>query len=232
MKKIKLLLLIFISVPFFSCKDESGDFARPLLSDTDIVNGIKACLNISLDSANAHLSVHNGFYQYRGNAYRIHFPASVEMMIDTLTKYGEREKIDSLIILTNRMAEANGSVYKVQIGLLITKTSFPDPRTILTGANNAASEYFKRMQLLPLIDVLKPILAESMETFDVNRYWQDVVTGYALYDPAPISLDFTHEITRQIAENIIAEMAVEEGLIRRYESHRVTDLLKKIFGNI
>ena len=231
MKKIKLLLLICISVAFFSCKDESGEFARPMLSNAEIEQGIKECLKISLDSANAHLAVHDGFYQYKGNAYRIHLPASVEKMIDTLTEYGHRDLIDSLIISVNRMAEANGSVYRVQIGSLITKTSFSEPKSIVNGANNAACEYFKKMQLLPLMDILKPILSESMGTFGVNGYWQEIVTLYASYDATPMMLDFPAEVTRQVAENIIKEMAVEEGLIRQDESHRTTNLLKKIFDN-
>ena len=230
MKKIKLLLLICISIAFFSCKDESGEFARPMLSDAQMVQGLKACLTISLDSANAHLSVFNGFYQYRENVYRIHFPASVEKIIDTLTEYGHRGIIDSLIISANRMAEANGLVYKAQIGALISQTSFPDPRSIINGADNAACEYFKKMQLLPMIDVLKPILSGSMEKFDVNRYWQEILTLYASYDSTPVMLDFPAEVTRQVAENIIKEMAIEEGLIRKDESHRTKDLVK-IFDN-
>ena len=231
MKKLKLLLLVFVSVAFFACKDESGEFARLILSDNEIEQGIKDCLNVSLDSANAHLAVPNGFYQYNKNAYRIHFPVSVEKIIDTLTEYGHREWIDSLIICVNRMAEANGSVYKVQIGSLIKNTTFHSPKTIINGANNAATEYFKSMQLLPLIDILKPILAASMETFDVNRRWHEIITFYASYDSTPFIFDFQYDITRQIIENIIAEMAIEEKLIRQQESHRTTDILKKVFGN-
>ena len=229
MKKIKLLLLICISAAFFSCKDESGEFARPMLSDADMAQGLKDCLNLSLDSANAHLAVPNGFYHYKENAYRIHFPTSVERIIDTLTEHGQREMIDSLIVLTNRMAEANGSVYKVQVGSLIAKTTFSTPRSIINGADNAACEYFKKTQLLPLIDVLKPVFSVSMETFGINSYWQEIIVLYASYDATPVMLDFPYEISRQVAENIIAEMAVEEVLIRKYESHRKTNLLKKIF---
>jgi hypothetical protein len=233
MKKIKLLLLLFISVSFFACKDESGEFSSPMLSNAEMVQGLKECLNISLDTANAHLSVHNGFYQYKDSAYRIHFPASVKKIVDTLTAHGYgKELIDSLIVLSNRIAEANGSVYKMQISSLISKTSFPDPKSIINSTHNAAaSEYFKSVQLLPMIDVLKPIVAENMRTFYVVGYWQAILTLYATYDSTPIwqTLDFSYEVTRQIAENIIAEMAIEEGLIRQYENHRKTNLLKKIF---
>jgi len=231
MKKIKLLFFVFVLVAFISCKDESGEFARPVLSDSDMVLGIRDCLNISLDTANAHLAVPNGFYQYKGSAYRIRIPAHVEMIIDTLIEYGEKELIDSLIIRMNRMAEANGTIYKTQIGSLITKTSFPDPRRIITGNNSAASEYFKSVQFLPLIDILKPILAESMENFGVNSCWHEIITFYGIYDSTPLMLDLSYEITRQIAENIITEMAAEERLIRLHESHRKTNLLKKIFAH-
>lgn len=231
MKKIKLLLLAFILVAFFSCKDESGEFAQHILSNSEMVQGIKECLNVSLDSANSHLAVSNGFYEYKGNAYRLRFPVSVEMIIDTLTEYGHRDVIDSLVIFTNRMAEANGSIYRTQIGLLITKTSFPDPKSIINGANTAATEYFKSVQLLPMIDILKPILTGSMEAFGANRCWQEIVTLYASYDSKPVILDFPYEITRQIAENILTEMAIAENLIRSDESHQTTTLLKKVFGN-
>ena len=230
MKKIKLFLLIFISVLFFSCKDESGEFAYPILSDADMVQGIKDCLNKSLDTANAHLAVTNGFYQYNENAYRINFPASAERIIDTLIEHGHMEMIDNLIISMNRMAESNGSNYKTQFSSVINKTSFPDPKSIIGGANNAACEYFKSVQLLPLIDLLKPILEKSMEELGVNGQWKEILLTYALYDASPVILDFPYDVTRQITENLMAEMTVEERLIRRYESHRVTDLLKSIFN--
>ncbi len=231
MKKIKLLLFVVILTTFFSCQDESGEFARPILSNTELLQGLRECLTVSLDSANAHLAVSDGFYQYNSNSYRINFPSSAEMIIDTLSENGYRAVIDTLILRMNRMAEANGSIYRTQFTALINRTTFPDAKGVINGNDNAACTYFKSVQLLPLIDVLKPILSGSMTAFEVNSCWEEILTIYARYNSSPVILDLPYEITRQISENIITEMAEEEKLIRSQEEHRVTDLLKSVFAD-
>ncbi|MDR2979894.1 MAG: DUF4197 domain-containing protein, partial [Bacteroidales bacterium] len=113
MKKINLLLAAVLFISLISCHDESGDYTKTYYTDTQLVTVIKQCLNVSVDSANNHLSMPDGFYTYKNEKYRITLPTSAGALVSMLTENGHEALLDTLILRINKAAEISGNQIKI-----------------------------------------------------------------------------------------------------------------------
>lgn len=229
MKKIKLLLISFIILSFSGCYDESGEYASEFLLETEIVQGLKQCLNISVDTANSHLSVPNGYSEYNNGIYRITLPSETKAIQDSLAA-DYQYLIDSLLYKINLTAEKSGSSVKSAFNSVVSSTSFISPEKLLKGEENAITNYFRSSRTNAVIGELKGYVQTTMVMNEVPVYWNQILLTYATFDSIPVSIDLTQSILQQMVNHLLSEMESEEKMIRADSTHRVTDLLKKVFG--
>ncbi|MDR3047484.1 MAG: DUF4197 domain-containing protein [Bacteroidales bacterium] len=222
MKKIKILLFILISVAFFACKDESGDYATQLYTDTELVVGIKDCLYVSMDTANAHLAVTNGFFLYNDKGYRLHLPTATQFMIDSLYTINQVANVDTLILHLNGIVEKSGGLFKTYFNQQIRTMTIANPSQLVSAGGTSITDYYTSAQKLAVIDLLKPQLEARMTIGGFYNDWQAVLTDFTDHFGTPaVYVDFSADITRQAVESMLKEMAKEELLIRKDSTHRV-----------
>jgi Protein of unknown function (DUF4197) len=209
------------------------DYKKPksnTLSNSDITAGLKQALQIGAQNATNKVSLPNGFF---GNALiKILMPPEAAKVEKTLRAVGMGAQVDKAILAMNRGAE-DASKKAVQIFInAITSMSITDGMSILKGGNNAATNYLKSKTTAQLTSAFRPIVEESLDKVSATKYWTEVFT---LYNQLPttskkINPDLTGYVTDKALAGVFVYVADEEYKIRLNPAARVTDLLKKVFG--
>lgn len=201
------------------------------LSNQEIVNGLKEALNIGTKNAAGRLSLPNGFF---GNQLiKILMPPEARRIENTLRQFGFGQQCDKLILSLNRAAEdAAGKAVPIFINA-ITSMSITDALGILRGGNNAATEFLKATTTQALTRAFRPVIENSLGKVDATRYWSEIFT---IYNTLPITknkvnTDLPAYVTERALHGLFVNVAQEEANIRSNPGARVTDILKKVFGN-
>lgn len=231
MKKINLLLISLLFLSFTSCKDETNDYVRTYFSDSQLTSVIKECLNITVDTANSHLSVTDGFYLYKNEQYRITLPAAASPLIATLTEHGEEVLLDTLIRQINRAAEISGDYIKINFRSAINAATFGNPDALLQDSLNSLTTHFKNTQTLSLISTLSGNVENNLRNTGALTTWNEALAIHQQHDGQTLSVDLIHSVTEQIIKHITTEMAIEEALIRTDTNHQTSTLMKGVFLN-
>ena len=113
------------------------------ISNRDAVNGLKEALIRGGHAAVARLGVENGFF--RNDRVKIPLPPSLRRVEAVMRSIGMDRHADDLVLRMNRAAEAAVPEAKTLLADAVKKMSVQDAKGILTGGDDAATQYFKRM---------------------------------------------------------------------------------------
>ena len=157
---------VFFAVLLFS--GVSSALTLDQISGTETAGGLKEALTQGAGKAVELLGSKDGFL---GNPkVKIGLPGSLEKAAKMMRKLGMGGTIDELETAMNRAAEAAVPEAKALLVESIKSMSVDDAKGILTGGDNAATEYFKRSTSEPLKEKFKPIslpAAEDKFIFDL-----------------------------------------------------------------
>ncbi len=222
MKKIKILIFVVLAAFFAcSCEDNSGAYVEQLYTNDQKANVFTACLTSSLDSAFAHLCVHDGFYQYNNAAYRIDFSNLPASVFDTLNHYQLGYLADSLILCTNRMAEScNASVLGDMFEEAIKNMTYYEPDSLLYGGSTSITDYFVQFKATELKNAMQSPVSIRMNLFRVNEFWNQIMNSYYNYSSTPVNVDLQGYIIDKMLDGIFEEMRIEEYNIRMDSTHQ------------
>ena len=200
------------------------------ISESEIVEGLKQALEIGTGKAVDLVSKRDGFYN--NSQIKIPLPASVQKVEKLLRGAGLGSKVDAFELSMNRAAERAAPEAKSIFWDAIKKMKFDDAKKILNGKDDEATLYFKDKTYLRLQEIFEPIVEESMGEVGVTRRFQDL---NAKVEKIPFadsfSLDLNKYVTDGALNGLFKMLAEEEKQIRSDPAARVTDLLKKVFGN-
>ena len=226
-------------------KDISG------LSITDIDGGLREALNKGVKTAIAQLGQQDGFL---GNSLvKIPVPDKLMMVEKGLRKAGMGKYADDFVTAMNRAAEKAVPETAKIFADTISGMSIEDAKKILTGPDNAATEYFREHSGPALQAAILPIVQQYTQETEVTQYYKTMVDTYDSYG-APVleqtgvtkllgSLsgesnatqydprDLDGYITAKGVDGLFTVIAEEEKKIRTDPAARTTELLQKVFGN-
>ncbi len=112
------------------------------ISNTEATGGLKAALTQGAEKAVAQLSKPDGFL---GNPeVKIPLPDALKKAEKTMRMFGMDKQADELVLKMNRAAEAAVPEAKALLVDSVKKMSVEDAKTILTGSEDAATQYFKK----------------------------------------------------------------------------------------
>lgn len=235
MKKIKLLLLALVAVGFIaSCNDESGEYVGYIFTNGQKKAAVTKCLNVSLDSALNRLCTLDGFYTYDDNTYRIDYNGLCPAVFQTLQENGYSAMTDSLVLLTNRLAES----CKIQLDSAFTNAikslEIVDYDALIYGDKTAITDYLEFNKYREIKSYLQTPVSIRMGVFGVNNVWNEVLSQYQHYNSQPVNVDLQGYIIDEMVDGIFNEMRVQEKLIRRDSVYRakVDSLMGVIFTNV
>ena len=200
------------------------------ISEDEIIDGLKEALQIGTKNTVQQVSVYDGYY--RNPKIKIPLPDSVQKTEELLRSVGLSRYIDEFEVSMNRAAERAAPQAKNIFMKAIRQMTFADARQILNGHDNAATLYFKSRTYDDMQLAFKPPVHEAMTQVGVTRIYRnlnDQVRRFPFLDS--FSFDLDQYVTEKTLDGLFLILSEEEKKIREDPAARVTELLKKVFGN-
>lgn len=200
-------------------------------SNSDQITSLRQALTQGAGTAVASLAKENG---YLGNSkVRIPLPESLQRADGLLRKFGMGQYADDLTTSINRAAEAAVPEAKNMLVGAINKMTVEDAKGILTGSNDAATQYFRKNTETELAKKFKPIVATSMQNVklaEVYNRFAEQGGRFGLIDQRDVKMD--DYITRKAMDGLFLMIAEQEKAIRANPLEATGSLAKKVFSAI
>ncbi len=201
------------------------------LSNADAAAGMKEALIQGAGKAVGKLGVVDGFL---GNpAVKIPLPDSVQRAERVMRMFGMGKQADEVILRMNRAAEAAVPEAKVLLVNAVKQMSVADAKNILTGGDDAATQYFRKTTSAPMAEKFLPIVQKAMADVQLaQQYNKFAETGakYGLVKKEQANLE--QYVTQKALDGVYLMMAEEEKAIRKDPMKQASSLLKKVFGSL
>jgi hypothetical protein len=236
MKKVYLLLPLLLagftltSFDIYKPLNTAIDYPQIVPSNLEIGNALKEALQQGTSKSADQLSAVNGFF---GNAaVKIFFPPEAKKVESTLRGMGMNDLCDKVILSLNRAAEDAAKEAKPIFLDAIKQMTLQDATRILTGPNDAATQYFKKTTTAALIVKFKPVIKASLDKVGATKYYG---TAAGEYNKLPfvkhLNPDITDYATQKTIDGLFVEIAQEELKIRQnLPDTRSTPLMQKVFA--
>jgi hypothetical protein len=223
---MRILLGIFLW-PTLSIPAHAVDLAS--ISNKDVIGGLKQALSQSSSAAVAKLGVENGFL---GNPrVKIPLPDKLQKIDAAMRKVGLGGYSEELITSMNRAAEAAVPQAKTLLLDAIKKMSVQDAKGILTGGDDAATQYFRKNTESQLRAKFLPIVTKTVRQVGaVEKY--DAYAGKTAALGLTDHPNLEQYVTQKALDGLFLVMKDEEKAIRSNPADYSGNLLKKVFGAV
>jgi len=199
------------------------------LSNSDMVAGLKDALRVGSESVVAQLSKADGFNA--DPAIHIPLPENLKTVKSALNAAGMGYMMDDLELRLNRAAEEATPKAKRIFADSIKAMSINDAKGILTGSNDAATQYFRGKMSMPLSKEMRPIVTNALNQSGAIQAYDSVMGKYQSLPFVPdVKANLTQHVLDLGLSGVFHYMAVEEAAIRNNPVKRTTDILQKVFS--
>ena len=205
------------------------------LSQDQMAQGLKEALGKGVQQAVGSLGKTDGFLKDAG--VKIPMPASLQKVEKALRSLGQEKMADEFVTTMNRAAEQAVPEAAAVLGDSIKQMSIADAKAILTGTNNAATQYFRRTSQTNLFDRFHPIVKKATEATGVTRTYKQMMDkasgysgGFGMSLLGKDTTDVDRYVTTKALDGLFVKIADEEKRIRENPLARSSDLLQKVFG--
>jgi hypothetical protein len=229
-----LLSLVFLSA---CTKDQVQGVLNSVsnntgLSDSTIVAGLKAALNVGTDSSATESHKTDGFF--KNPFIKIPFPADAQAILDVVSKipFGQ-SYVDNVVLSLNRAAEDAAIKAKPIFISAITGITITDGKNILFGDSLAATNYLSLKTYTDLRTAFLPEIKNSLDKVSATKYWSDLVSVYNLVPGvSQINTNLPDYATCKALDGLFYLVGNEEKKIRKDPAARVSDILRTVFGQL
>lgn len=199
------------------------------LSNSEATGGLKDALVQAAGSAVGKLGVTDGFF--KNPKVKIPLPDSMKKAEKAMRLFGMGKQADELVLKMNRAAESAVPEGKQLLVDAVKKMSVQDAKDILTGGDDAATQYFKKTTSGSLTAKFLPIVQDATKNVQLaQQYNKFAETGmkYGLVKKDQANLE--QYVTQKTLDGLYMMMADEEKAIRKDPLGASTSLIKKVFG--
>jgi len=226
---MKYLLPLLFSLTFMACPASLEDILEVPLTNTDISNGLKEALNLGTGEAVDLLSTKDGYFK---SAYKILLPEEARQVTEKLQIIPGFSNVENIVLERINRAAEDAATKAGPIFLdAIKGISINDALSILTGEQDAATNFLHAQTFDQLYSQFQPELLESLEKFNAVSYWEDAVNAYnkipLLADANPRLDDY---VTQEALKGLFSLVEKKEAGIRSDVSQRVSPLLQRVFA--
>ena len=201
------------------------------LSNKDTASGLKEALTRGAEVAVDQLGKTNGFM---GDArVKIPLPESARAVEKMMRTLGMKKQADELITTMNRAAEMAVVEAKPILVNAVKTMNISDARSILTGGDDAATQYFKRTTSPAIAAKFLPIVKQSTAKVDLAGQYNQYAGQAAklgLLDQKDADLD--SYVTQKAMDGLFLMIAEQEKSIRKDPVGSGSKLLQKVFGAV
>ncbi len=201
------------------------------LTNAEMSSGLKTALNQGVEKAVSSLGVANGFF---GNPdVKIPLPNSLRKVERGLKLIGMGDQSDALVLKMNRAAEAAAPEAKALLIDSIKQMSMADAKAILTGPEDAATQYFKRTTSTKMGEKFLPIVKDATSKVKLaqtyNQY-AELGSQFGIVNQEDANIE--QYVTNKALDGMYLMIAKEEAAIRKDPVGQASNLLKKVFGAV
>ncbi|SDF48824.1 Protein of unknown function [Limimonas halophila] len=199
------------------------------LDTATVAGGLKDALRLAVTRTTERVGRPGGF----GEDPDIHIPLpkTLRTVQDTLERVGMAGTANELENRLNRAAEQAAPEARDILIDAAMQMQLADARKILTGPDDAATQYFRRTSSEELRAALRPIVDEELADAGALQTYEQIVQAY---DEIPFvsapTADMTGYTVGKALDGIFHYVAKEEARIRENPAARTTSLLKTVFG--
>ena len=199
------------------------------LSNQDAVAGLKDALIQGSGKAVAQLGTTDGFL---GDAkVKIPLPDSIKRVESGLRLVGMGRQADELVVSMNRAAEMAVKEATPILVDSVKKMSVQDAKGILTGGDNAATEYFRRTTSDQLTQRFLPIVKKMTAKVQLAEQYNSLAgqaASFGLVKQEDANID--NYVTRKALDGLFLVIAEQERAIRKDPVGAATGMARKVFG--
>jgi hypothetical protein len=201
------------------------------ISNQDAVAGLKEALTRGSRAAVARLGVEDGFF--RNGSVKIGLPPSLRRVEAVMRSIGMDRQADDLVLRMNRAAEAAVPQARGLLADAAKNMSVQDAKGILTGGEDAATQYFKRTTADPLVKRFLPIVKRAMVKVKAAEKYNEIAASgakFGLVKEEDANLE--EYVTRRALDGLFITIAEEEKKIRKDPAGAASAVIRKVFGAI
>jgi hypothetical protein len=213
-------------------------FAAPVLavgiadlSNQDTAAGLKAALTKGSQAAVEMLARPDGFL--RNERVRIPLPESLHKVEGLMRGLGMGKYADELVTTMNRAAESAVVEAKPLLVNAVKAMSVQDAKGILTGGEDAATQYFRRSTAAGLTEKFLPIVKKSTQKVKLADKFNEFAgkgVKFGLVDQK--DADLNNYVTQKALDGLFLMIAEEEKKIRKDPVGSASGIISKVFGAI
>ena len=219
--------------------------ALAALSTDQVVGGLKDALGNGLQHAISQLG-HDGGFLTNLNV-KIPLPEKLQYVEKALRAAKQDKLADDFIATMNHAAEQAVPAAASVFGDAVKQMSVDDAKSILTGPQDAATQYFRRTTETNLYVRFLPIVQTATTNAGVTAAYKNMMAkvnsssrtgwgaslgGLANNYLGSDAVDVDAYITSKALDGLFKMVADEEKRIRDNPVARTTDLMQKVFGAV
>lgn len=206
------------------------------LSDGQIDAGLKEALSVGAERAVALLGKSGGFLNDK--SVHIPLPGVLGKVAKTARTLGQGRYVDEFEQTVNRAAEQAIPETLDIVKQTVSNMSLQDVRGILSGGDDAATQYLREKAGDSLRTAIRPIVSRATDKAGATAAYKNLVGSTqsslgglgGLLGGQP-NLDLDDYVTGKTLDGLFLKLAAEEKAIRTNPVARSTELLKQVFGH-
>lgn len=214
--------------------------ATGTLSQEQMVGGLKEALSKGVAHAVASLGRNDGFLTNLN--VKISMPAKLQKVESGLRVAGQNQLADDFIGSMNHAAEQAVPAAASVFGDAIKQMSIADAKSILSGTNDAATQYFRRTTQTNLQAKFYPLVQKATDQVGVTAQYKAMMGKFTALDTVSSLFgsksatklspgDVDAYVTDKAMDGLFKMVAEEEKNIRANPIARTSDLLQTVFGS-
>ena len=199
------------------------------ISNQEAVSGLKAALSRGAEMAVGQLGKPNGFL---GDArVKIPLPASLQTIDKAMHTFGMGKQSDELVETMNRAAEMAVVEARPILVNAVKSMSIDDAHGILTGGNDAATQYFRRATAKDITAKFLPIVKKATAKTNLSGLYNQYAgraAQFGLLEAKDANLD--NYVTQKAMDGLFLMIAEQEQAIRKDPIGAGSSIIGKVFG--
>jgi hypothetical protein len=200
------------------------------VSSSDATAGIRAALQRGAEAAVDLLGKTDGFW---GNErVRIPLPDWLAKAESVFRLLGRKQELDDLHMSINRAAEqAVPEARKLLVGA-VKSMSVQDAKTILTGGDTSATQYFEKKTRTPLAGRFLPIVTKVTRRNGLAQQYDGLAQNAQSLGLVKEDASIEHHVTSKALDGLFMMIGDEEKKIRANPAAAGNAILQKVFGSL
>ena len=199
------------------------------LTSKDASGGLRAALSQGVDTAVAQLGATNGFLN--DPKVTIPLPPALQKADRALRMIGMNKDADSLKAAMNHAAESAVANAKPVFKQAVQKMTLADAKAILTGGDDAGTQYFRKATSEQLTAQFKPIIARETAKLNIASLYDRYAGKAAGLGIIPAQdANLNDYVTSKALDGLFSRIADEERAIRKDPMGQASSLIQKVFS--